>query len=71
MFVAIAEAIRALRGRNPTRNSQVKGAPKVHRASGGDSPPEAFFMPLDTLVIPQKSDRHLLHSAQLAYGRFF
>jgi hypothetical protein len=53
-LLCLVKRSRALRGRNPTRNSQVKGAPRVHRASAGDSPPEAFFVPLDTLAIPPK-----------------
>ena len=36
------------------RNSQVKGAPRAHEASGDDSSSEAFFIPLDTLAIPPK-----------------
>ena len=36
----------ALRGRNLSRDSQVKGAPKACRASGVNVTPEAVFMPL-------------------------
>ena len=35
---------RALRGRNPTRDSQVEGASKAHRASGERGFLEAFFV---------------------------
>ena len=47
---------RALRGRNPTRDSQADGAPKVHPAfatSGG-----CFFSPSDTGAMPPKIRQH-------------
>jgi hypothetical protein len=47
------------------RNSQAKGAPRAHVASGDDVSSEAFFVPLDTLVIPPKSNRRFIDNVPI------
>src|SRR3990170_3525820 len=63
-----------MRGRNPTRDNQVGGAPKVHPASGGRRSPEAIFgPPSDTRVMPAKIPRRsrVFHRVLVAYCRQF
>jgi hypothetical protein len=66
-FRCLVKRSRALRGRNPTRNSRVKGAPKVHRAFGRVFLSEAvfFLLPLDTFAMPPKIRRR---KAPLAFA---
>ena len=44
-LVCLAKRKQALRGRNLSRDSQAKGAPKACRASGVQGTPAAFFVP--------------------------
>jgi hypothetical protein len=60
---------RALRGRNPTRDNQADGAPRVHRAPdhrGGRGPP--LVPPSDTGVMPPKSTFILSQTRSSAHG---
>ena len=46
-LICLVKRKQALRGRNLSRDSQAEGAPRVHRASGVDYTPGAFFaMPI-------------------------